>query len=80
MEKEVIYQRITDILRSVIGASNLTLSDSILMEDIEGWDSLTYLTFVKEVEKAFSIQLSVRETLFWENIRDIVEGVYDKTN
>lgn len=46
----------------------MTLSAESVARDIEGWDSLVQMTFMLLTEKAFGVELSMREISSFENV------------
>lgn len=62
-----IYDRLQDIFRTVLLDDTLTLTPETSGKDFEAWDSLTHVTVMVHVERAFHIQFTSSEISGWEN-------------
>ena len=57
---------------------NLTLERDLLLEDIDGLDSVSRLRFMLSVEQAFTIEVSPRENSRLKTIGDLVDLIQVK--
>jgi acyl carrier protein len=46
--------------------------------DVEGWDSLTHMQLIAELEKHFGTKFSLREIARFQNVGDICRVVQEK--
>jgi acyl carrier protein len=51
-----IHAGVQDVARQVFKRPDLIVSDETTAGDVEGWDSLTHIQFIVEVEKAFGLK------------------------
>lgn len=59
MTRQDILASITDILRDVLDAPNLTLEESTHFLDVPGWDSLAFVTLMVTLETQFNARLDM---------------------
>ncbi len=53
----------TEIFRTVFEDPALEITDDTCAEDVPGWNSLTHVSLIIEVERAFGVSFSAREVL-----------------
>lgn len=75
MSREEIYQRLNEIACDVFEEENLQLNDETTADDVDGWDSLTHLGFVNEIEIEFGIKFTLAEIRNLKNVGELVETV-----
>ena len=78
MAKEEIYSNLTEIFSTLLQMSDLSLSAEMTANDISGWDSLTHVRLILEVEKHFGIKFAVAELTRFENVGELVELIERK--
>ena len=61
MNRSEIKEQLTVIFRTVFEDPKLDLRDSMTKNDIEMWDSLTYLMMIAAVEKQFNFKFKLLE-------------------
>ncbi len=75
MSREEIYERLNEIASDVFEEENLQLNDETTADDVDGWDSLTHLGFVNEIEIEFSIKFTLAEIRNLKNVGELVDAV-----
>ena len=73
-------KQLTKIFRSVLDNDELTLNESMNLNDIEGWDSLGHVRLIMSIEKNFKIRFTGEEISNLENIGKIINLIYIKQN
>jgi acyl carrier protein len=66
-------ERITAIFREVFDEPDLTIGRETTAEDVEGWDSLTHVTLLLTVEKAFGIKFSSAQVATLKDVGELVD-------
>jgi acyl carrier protein len=56
-----IRLELTGIFRTVFDDPSLALRDDMTAAEVEGWDSLTHITLIVAMERAFRIKLTLAE-------------------
>lgn len=75
MSREEIYERLNEIASDVFEEENLQLNDETTADDVDGWDSLTHLGFVNEIEIEFGIKFTLAEIRNLKNVGELVDAV-----
>ena len=70
--------RISDIIRDVTQNPTATISETSTASDIEGWDSLSHIYIIAEIEDAFNIRMTAQEGGGAKNVGDLLRIVESK--
>lgn len=73
MEKSEIYTNLNIIFRKVFNNQSLELKDELTANDVAGWDSLTHMLLITEIENEFSIKFKLKELNKMRNVGDMIE-------
>ncbi len=71
------WAALRDVFRNVFDDDELEISRDTTAEDVEGWDSLTHVTLIINVEKAFGIKFKSSEVASLKNVgelEDLIES------
>ena len=79
MERTEIIEKVRKILVDVLKHENFEMKDTLSASDVDGWDSLTHMIIVTEIEKVFGIKIKLRELNKLNNMGDLLELVSSKT-
>jgi acyl carrier protein len=79
MEESSIYAKLTRIFRDVLDDENIELSPGVTAKDVDGWDSLTHIRLLMEIERAFHIKFSTSEIGRLENVGSLVALIGSRT-
>jgi acyl carrier protein len=74
-----IYQKLNTIF-SYIFNRDIQLKFNTIAPDVEGWDSLTHMIIISEIEDAFQIRFTMEEILNMRNVADMVTLIEKYTN
>ena len=55
MEISEVLEKLTEICKDVFDSENLVITEQTTAADVEGWDSLTHLSLVNELEETYEI-------------------------
>jgi len=78
MERIEIMSQVETIFRTVLKNESVVLSDETTAEDVPGWDSLTHVVLISEIEKHFGIRFSIREMLSWKTVGKMLDCIQKK--
>ena len=70
--------RISDIIRDVTQNPTATITETSTASDIEGWDSLSHIYIIAEIEDAFDIRMTAQEGGNARNVGDLLRIVNSK--
>ncbi|MCT4643935.1 MAG: acyl carrier protein [Carboxylicivirga sp.] len=69
---------VTNIFRTVLKNQSLELGEATTAKDVEGWDSLSNIVLISEVEKHFDIKFKLREILKLKNVGELCQSIQKK--
>jgi acyl carrier protein len=79
MERTEIIEKIRKILVDVLKHEKFEMKDSLSASDVDGWDSLTHMIIITDIEKVFGIKIKLRELNKLNNMGDLLQLVASKT-
>lgn len=78
METKELLEILNGIFRKVLKRDNITLTESTTAHDVEGWDSLTNMLLLTEIEKKFGVRFTFREIVKLKNVGDLCQTILNK--
>lgn len=73
-----ILEALNGIFRQVLKNESLNLTETTTAHDVDGWDSLTNMLLISEVEKAFGVRFNFREIVKMKNVGDLCAAIANK--
>ena len=73
--RENVFEKVADILRDILDAPELMVTEDMAMEDVEDWDSVAQMTIMSALESEFKIELSLDKIVAMTSVRSIVDAV-----
>ena len=73
--RDNVFEKVADILRDVLDAPELPVTEDMTMEDVEDWDSVAQMTIMSALESEFKIELSLDKIVAMTSVRSIVDAV-----
>lgn len=78
MNSTDIQEQMQGVFRKVFDNASITISENTTAEDIRGWDSLTHMHLLSEIEQHFRITFSFNEVSNFNKVGDIITCVRGK--
>lgn len=78
MEREEIKEQLKGIVETVLDSGNLELGDDEKTNEIEGWNSLSHVLIVSEIEKKFDVKFKLKELGKMDSIGAIMDLIMNK--
>jgi acyl carrier protein len=78
MEKTEIAQRVQQIVSGILKHSNFEMKDELTARDVEGWDSLSHMAIITDMEERFGIKFKLRELNKLSNMGTLIELIRSK--
>jgi len=78
MERNEIVDKIQGIFRKVLKNESLILTDELTAADVVGWDSLTHIVLITEIEDMFSVKFKLKDLNKMNNIGICIDIVITK--
>jgi acyl carrier protein len=78
MERTQIVHQIQEILEKVLKHNRFEIHDELTATMVEGWDSLTHMIIITEIEKSFAVQFKLKEINKLKNMGNLIELIQSK--
>jgi acyl carrier protein len=78
MEKIEIKNRIEKILVNILKHHQFEMQDDLTASDVDGWDSLTHMMIISEIEKEFGVKFKLRDLNKLTNMGSLIELINQK--
>ncbi|MFL1895409.1 acyl carrier protein [Aquimarina sp. 2-A2] len=75
MEKDKIYENVTQAFRKVLEHENFNLKDTTSADDVEGWESITHMMIITEIENQLNIKFKLMDLMNMHNVGDLVKSI-----
>ncbi len=75
MSREEVLEKVTGIIREVFEKDSIVVSETTTAADVEGWDSLTHLNLVNEIEMEFDIRFMLAEVQGSKNVGELITAL-----
>ena len=73
MTREEVFERLTDVFRTVFDDETIELNDSTTSEDIDDWDSFEHINLIVAVEEEFSINIPMGKVTTMKNVGEMAD-------
>ena len=80
MQRVEIVEKLQSILISVLKLDSVIINDDLSAANVDGWDSLTHMVIITEIEKRFEVQFKLRELNKLTNMGNLIALIASKTN
>ncbi len=78
MEREEILGKIKTILVSVLNHEDFNMAEELTATEVSGWDSLSHITIISEIEEMFGIRFKLKELNKLKNMATLIDLVQAK--
>lgn len=75
MERSEVFERMAEICRDVFEDDSLNITEASTAADVEGWDSLTHLSLVDELEESFGVAFTLDEVTSSNNLGELLTAL-----
>ena len=75
MERSEVFEKVTEICRDVFEDENLVIAEETTAADVKGWDSLTHLSLIDEIEVAFDVAFTLDEVTGSKNVGELIDAL-----
>lgn len=77
MNKDIL-KKIRTIFINILEKDNFELVGSSKIGDVDGWDSLTHMMIISEIEDKFNIEFELEELWHMKNVGDLISHINNK--
>jgi len=78
MERAEVLSKLTVIFRKLFSNDSLALTNELTAKDVGGWDSLSHMLLITEIESAFLIKFKLKDLNRMKNVGDMVDIIISK--
>jgi acyl carrier protein len=75
MTNEEVLAKLQDVFRKVLNDKSIVLTPATTAKDVAGWDSLSHVMLVVEIEGSFKKRFKAREIQNWQNVGDMIQSL-----
>ena len=75
MNRKEVFGKVTEIIRDVFEDESIAVSETTTAADVQGWDSLTHLSLINELEMAFDVRFLLSEVQGSKNVGELVTAL-----
>lgn len=78
MERDEILEKIRTILVSVLNHEDFNMAEELTATEVTGWDSLSHITIISDIEEMFGIRFKLKELNKLKNMATLIDLVQAK--
>lgn len=75
MERSEVFENLAEICRDVFDDDSLTITELTTSADVEGWDSLTHLSLINELEETYEVAFTLDEITGSKNLGELLTAL-----
>ncbi len=75
MNKEEIFEKVKSALITVLEHENFKLTEKTTAHDVEGWESITHMMIISEIESNLGIKFKLMDLMNMNNVGDLVSMI-----
>ena len=75
MTQEEIVSKVKEAFVAVLEHDNFELTDETTANDVDGWESVTHMMIITEVEKTFGIKFKLMDLMNMNNVGDLMKTI-----
>ncbi|WP_109300658.1 acyl carrier protein [Aquimarina sp. AU474] len=75
MSREEILSKVTEAFTTVLEHNNFQLTNETTANDVDGWESITHMMIITEVEKVFNIKFKLMDLMNMNNVGDLLNTI-----
>jgi len=78
LSREDILEVVTKAMRNISSNETLVVDDSVVFEDVEGWDSLNTVDLEMDLETNLDVSFATGEFQEYKSVKELVDALGDK--
>lgn len=75
MKNQEILSKISESISSVLDHNNFTLTEATTANDVDGWESITHMMIINNIEQVFNIKFKLMDLMNMESVGDLIESI-----
>ena len=73
MEHDNTLEQLNEIMRDILDDPSVTLTPDTTADDVPGWDSMSHITFLVEVEARFRVKFQTSQIAGLRNVGQLLD-------
>lgn len=73
MSREAIMSQLQKVFAEVFDDEDIVITEATVADDVDGWDSLTHITLIAEVEECFDMKFAMKDVIGMKNVGEMVD-------
>ncbi len=73
MERQELIKKIRKSFEKVLEHSNFELTETTTANDVDGWESVTHMMIINEIENEFNIKFKLMDLMNMNNFGDLLK-------
>ncbi|HAL32038.1 MAG TPA: acyl carrier protein [Lachnospiraceae bacterium] len=78
MTREEVMEKVCEIARDIFDDDELVLEDDTVASDVDGWDSLTHLSLMNEIEEEFGFKFVMKEVQGLKDVGELIDAIMER--
>lgn len=78
MTREEVMEKVCEIARDIFDDDELVLEDDTVASDVDGWDSLTHLSLMNEIEEEFGVKFVMKEVQGLKDVGELIDAIMER--
>lgn len=75
MNKEEILFKVRAAFVMVLEHENFILNEATTADDVDGWESITHMMIISEIENQFNIKFKLMDLMNMNNVGDLIRCI-----
>lgn len=75
MDRKEILSKVTKAVIEIVEHQNFELTETTTANDVDGWESVTHMMIISEIEKEFSIKFKLMDLMNMNNTGDLINSI-----
>lgn len=75
MERQDIFVKVTQICKEIFEDENVVFTEESGADTVNGWDSITYLNLMSDIEEIFGITFTLQEISDSKTLGNIMDAL-----
>lgn len=75
MTRETILDKVTEAFTFVLEHNNFTLTNETTANDVDGWESITHMMIISQIEHIFDIKFKLVDLMNMDSVGDLLDSI-----
>lgn len=75
MNEDILKSKVRNAFITVLGHDNFILNNTTTAHDVEGWESITHMMIITEIETTFNIRFKLMDLMQMDTVGDLLIAI-----